>query len=238
MKKNFLFGVLALMLAGFWFGGASLADDLDCSDTAVANSGVIVCLNGTTWYDSLTGAINATNDNDTVTLLGDINSDVMVTVKTGITLNLNWHNLNFSSKFWFYFNWNINVTIEGSWSIVSSWSTIYSENCNLTINGWNIKSNYLGDENLYTLVLKNASWSINDWDFIAENKSSIRLTDNSSLTIDWGTFNAKEEVISMKNGTLTINNWEFTSTNLWVIYVNANTLLANIIINWWFFTIC
>ena len=33
MKKNFLFGALALMLAGFWFGGASLADgtwSIDC----------------------------------------------------------------------------------------------------------------------------------------------------------------------------------------------------------------
>jgi hypothetical protein len=28
MKKNFLFGLLAILLAGFWFGGASLAEDV------------------------------------------------------------------------------------------------------------------------------------------------------------------------------------------------------------------
>jgi hypothetical protein len=29
MKKNFLFAALTVLLAGFWFGGASLADDYD-----------------------------------------------------------------------------------------------------------------------------------------------------------------------------------------------------------------
>ena len=28
MKKSFLFSLMAILLAGFWFGGASLADDL------------------------------------------------------------------------------------------------------------------------------------------------------------------------------------------------------------------
>ena len=51
MKKNFLFGLLALMLAWFWFGGISLAED-------VAKIGDWEC--GTTWttcYENLLDAI-------------------------------------------------------------------------------------------------------------------------------------------------------------------------------------
>jgi len=53
MKKNFLFGLLAILLAGFWFGGASLAED-------VAKIGNWAC--GEPWitcYDNLTDAITA-----------------------------------------------------------------------------------------------------------------------------------------------------------------------------------
>lgn len=226
MKKNFLFGTLAVLLAGFWFGGASLAD---CTDSHVA------CLNNVTWYDSLTGAIDAAQNGDTVTLLDDIELDKLINVKTGIVLNLNWHDLNFSSNFWFYFNWTIDVIIEGNWSIVSNWSTIYSQDCNLTINGWNIKSNYSGDDAFYTLVFVNTSWSINDWTFESETEV-ISLQGGSSLTINGGTFSGEKHDVTVKPNTeLIVIDWIFMS-NYWNFYIEDKTWWSTVTIKWWEFT--
>ena len=52
MKKNFLFGLIAILLAGFWFGGVSLADN--------------VASIGETGYDTLTAAVAAAEDGDTI----------------------------------------------------------------------------------------------------------------------------------------------------------------------------
>ena len=57
MKKNFLFGTLAVLLAGFWFGGASLADD--------------VAQIGDTNYPSLAAAVSDAAPGATIKLLKD-----------------------------------------------------------------------------------------------------------------------------------------------------------------------
>ena len=74
MKKNFLFGVLAILLTGFWFGGISLA----CEEWDVAKV-------WETCYDNITNAIKwITGEYDTVELLKDITT----------TLYLWWSNTN------------------------------------------------------------------------------------------------------------------------------------------------
>ena len=74
MKKNFLFGILAILLTGFWFGGISLA----CEEWDVAKV-------WETCYNNITNAIKwITGEYDTVELLKDITT----------TLYLWWSNTN------------------------------------------------------------------------------------------------------------------------------------------------
>jgi hypothetical protein len=78
MKKNFLFGMLAVLLAGFWFGGASLAADcveateptnehvarVDNPAPVAADLSAYYCL-------SLRDAVEEAADGATITLLKD-----------------------------------------------------------------------------------------------------------------------------------------------------------------------
>ena len=116
MKKNFLFGTLAVLLAGFWFGGASLAADITCEDdTAVA------CINSLTWYTKLQDAINAASetDTDTVTLLTGITLESNVIIDKNIILDLNQKTIT-GDVYRFIFSWNIEATLTGNWTIITN----------------------------------------------------------------------------------------------------------------------
>jgi hypothetical protein len=85
MRKNFLFAALTVLLAGFWFGGASLAD---CTVTTQGDNEASLLSGDETHYCSLLEAVAAAQEGNTVTLLKNIALTSDVTVDKSITLDL------------------------------------------------------------------------------------------------------------------------------------------------------
>ena len=168
MKKSFLFGILAVLLAGFWFGGISLAE---CTESSVAKL----------WeecYDTLQGAFDAaTDENHLVILQKDIVWDEIsnygwnkiwldsdIPASNEFILDLSWHSIESTTKF------AINVvgkklivrdSSDGeSWIIHSTADQVVnlSEWSSLELEGWTISTD--GD---YAVVVFDDSWIYVKW---------------------------------------------------------------------------
>lgn len=230
MKKNFLFGTLAVLLAGFWFGGASLAD---CTATEQWSNEAMLSWETTITYCSLYDAITAANDGDTVTLLKDITISALdkIIVDNSIKLNLDWHTITSTDKSRFIFTGEINAEIYGSWTIknesTDAWHTMdVGHTTKLTIVDWTYISLYYNSIQVYwELTVKNATVQ-------AYNKAIIFVKNaNASGTIENWIFNSSENVAiaAFENSTLRILNWVFESPKHQAIYVDEN---SELIIDW------
>ena len=179
MKKNFLFAALAVLLAGFWFGGASLASDLDCSENAVANSGVVACI-GDTWYTKLQNAINAANSGNTIKLLNNINMAANEEISINKELIINWegHYIEWASSG--NTSWH-DIEIKWDWNITIN---------NLTLkNFWNEQN--LGDWHITPiLVVISYKWKL------TLNNVNIEWFNRWAITFGGGSFVMNNCIIS------------------------------------------
>ena len=241
MKKSFLFSLMAILLAGFWFGGVSLADDLDCSENAVANSGVVACINNTTWYTTLALAIANAQDNDTISLMDDItftaNIDgyIYAYVEKSININLNWHTIDPDDNV-LWFKWDIEASIY-SWKIIDedkNWELFVSDWASLTIKDWeykwvwyypviHIKQGWdLTIENATITSTHSAAWACiyNEWTLTIENANITALNylwiqNEWTLTIENATIIAPNYLWISNKWTLTIENATITAKS-WI----------------------
>ena len=208
MRKNFLFATLAVLLAGFWFGGASLAD---CEAPNIA------CI-GNVWYASLAEAVSNASSGDIITLLSNDNvsfswaaDTLKITIDRALTIdgkgftvfwsgdyaydNNNPHELFISSTAW-------NVTIKNltlSWFWVNSEVSrgrivpiyaSYSYAGDLTLDGVNF--NDFNDRALvlgnWTATIKNCSFNGNKTPTDAYYQQAIQVS-NAQVTLEWLTIN-------------------------------------------------
>ena len=119
-KKTFLFFLSSIFLAGFWFGGISLAaGDINCNETTA------IAKIGDECYTSLASAIDDAAESATIDLLknDDVSfsdSNLEIEINKSITINWNGKSIqwvsdaNANSSNWhdIYIYWNGDVTIE------------------------------------------------------------------------------------------------------------------------------
>ena len=143
MKKNFLFGLLAILLAGFWFGGASLAVDCDANTHEA-------CINNE-WYATLQSAIDAvTSDGWVITVMKDIadvknlNFTYSLTIQAAewnnITLTAAANDSNKNTVLWTVAEWKtVNFNgVKFDLSDVKYANAWYAAWFNLNGAGWNV----------------------------------------------------------------------------------------------------
>ena len=230
MKKNFLFGTLAVLLAGFWFGGASLAA---CTDTDVA------CLNDT-WYPSLKAAIEASADNDVITLLDNDEvsfdgSNLMLTIDKWVTIEGNGKYIKWVSNG--YDSWHVtlikgdkNITIKDLtfknfgdtlWFDTNGTTTpIYVHRTywwKLTLENVNIES-----YNSRGIVIGNGSFEINGWKIKWSSdqayQQAIESYVSTNSSISWLEITGVKDLVNWDDitdayGIMHAGNWTVTVTN-------------------------
>ena len=265
MKKNFLFGLLAIWLASFWFGGISMATDITVSDS---------CESPENCYDNLGDAI-AVEWNNRITLLSDVQIDGSIEIGKSLTLDLNWHSITISNDYQIIINGgDVNVTIEGNWSITKTawWSAlpmIFIKNwADVIIENWTFTAvNYVinigianGDSNAWGSLTINGGTFTNNG--LSESYSALisRNNENTEITINWWTItsdkstaiylmwwsleinnntevNAKVNCITQwANTNLTIKGWTFRSNGLWwIIYTKVDAWESGLTITGWEF---
>lgn len=185
MKKNFLFGLLALMLAWFWFGGISMA--ADCTDSAVAkNITKDVC------YSALNLAIQEVSDGDTITLLKGFDYNSVITVGNNFTFDFNWYTVATTVKNFFTVNGWKKLTINDTSGVTKGW-------INSTQGG----------------IFKVTNWSveINWWKFIWKSVLIVNWG-TASATVNYGDFEWQQDwnstaIQATKWAEITINDWIF-----------------------------
>lgn len=223
MKKNFLFSMLAVLLAWFWLGGVSMADN--------------VAQIGNTPYTTLGAAFDAAWDGETITLLSDLtrsSSTINITDKT-LTLDLDWHVINTSTSKLFTVNWwnlTVNNTSDTEWWVNSTaWSIFNVTAWNVTINAWTFtwKSTLI-------VAWENATAEVNDGTFVwyqNGNSTSVQAKHWAIVTINSWTFIAGQNPGDDKPQKV-IYAWD-DGNNCWKADQNYEIKWWTINVNGWYF---
>ena len=217
-KKLFLFSLLAVFLAWFWFGGISMADT-----EYVATTWDSCGWETLQWcYETLQAAVAAAQSGDTVTLLDNITLNSSVNVNKSITLDLWWKTLTM---------WNNNNN-----RLYADWSSVEATITNWTVNTYN--SVYAS--NWATLNLKD-SLTIN------AQEMAITSFTWGTVNINWWTYTANDNCVIWTNwsswrgdNTITINWWTFNGNISTNGYIACGIYVANddtVTVNWWTFNI-
>ena len=233
MRKNFLFGLLAIWLAGFWLGGVSLAD-YTCSD-----EWVIACI-GDVGYTSLQNAFTAwwnvvLKENVTIT-----DENLILNVAAGKTVNLDLNGKTIEknsqwtkyiidvvhgwtltiqdsseNKEWLIIRKNWMTAIRTKWTLNIEWGTITSEDWSA---GYTIaiKVDESGVGTYWTLTV---NWGILNW---WQAVQSWWLA-----TINWGILNWEANAWSYQYGwepwnpgKIVINDWSTINGNVFSLQYN------------------
>ena len=211
MRKNFLFAALTVLLAGFWFGGASLATGLACS----TESGAVACI-GDTWYSSLSDAISEAVDGATIKLINNYevaqNTMLLINNNKDLTIDWNWNTINWSS------NWNTtNHTILIWWTGNITLS-------NLIISGFGDDQDVVYSfaiSPLYTSASYKWKLTLN-WVGIEKFNRQAIVIGNGEFEINNCVFTGKGEENIYQQGIL-IYNWSWTITNTDISGIRAGS---------------
>ena len=173
MKKNFLFSLLAVLLAGFWFGGVSLADDAEINWTN---------------YPTIQDAIDAAIGGDTVQLKQDVTltSALTLTENKSIIFDMAGYTLTGSTRVFTITSWTLTITWDWKMGLQNDWDLIYVNGWNCVIENWSFK--------WWTVIY--AYWAssyvrINWWSFDGTsvwNRTAIHATYNAVMDIYWWDF--------------------------------------------------
>ena len=103
---------MTVFLAGFWFGGVSMAEEVDCGDINAVSQ---VWTTGKC-YITLWDAVTAAQNGDTITLSGDAVINETLDITKNLTINLNGHNITATDvrALWVKSG---DLTITGEWKI-------------------------------------------------------------------------------------------------------------------------
>ena len=248
---------MAMLLAGFWFGGVSLAGT--CTSESVAKI-------SNECYGTLADAIATANENDTVMLLKDIDLTENFAINVGIKLDLWWNTVNTNWK-WFYFNWNHTSEIS-NWTIVNNTWNVPAFDvdwwANVTIKNWTYSGiDYaICVEWWSTLTIENAivnasrqQWITVRWQStlviedgtFTSKETTIAVFNWSNVIINWWTYTAKDNFLVAANwtawvweNTITINSWTFNANIESVWYIACWIYAPNndtVNVNWWTFNV-
>ncbi len=220
MKKRLLLSLLAIFLAGIWFGGVSVAAEASIWGVS---------------YDSLVDAIAQANGK-TVKLENNVSLTNMLMIEnTTMKLDLNGYNIEKTNWNVIFVGTNGNLTIEWTWFVwiptdnndgtaivVKSW-------WKATINNWS----YQGWTAVYAYGT-DSEVTINSWNFIGTkswNRAAIHSVVDSLITINWWRFTAQptdswkpQKVIYAWANTNKCNTPSTTDSDLyvpWKIIVNG-----------------
>ena len=212
--------MLAVLLAGFWFGGVSIAAEASIWGVS---------------YDSLVDAIAQANGK-TVKLENNVSlTNTLMIENTTMTLDLNGYNIEKTNWNVIFVGTNGNLTIEWTWFVwiptdnndgtaivVKSW-------WKATINNWS----YQGWTAVYAYGT-DSEVTINSWNFIGTkswNRAAIHSVVYSLITINWWIFTAQptdswkpQKVIYAWANTNKCNTPSTTDANVyipWKIIVNG-----------------
>ena len=214
MKKNFLFSILAIWLAWFWFGGISMAD-------YVASIGdVDVCTaNNAPCYTSIAAAISAAKNGDTIKLLKDTTIWSMITLEKDIKLNVNGYKINSENETNSIFQVINDATLTIDWTVTNS--AVYWR-----LNAWmrtNNNGNIILNWGTYAVwsnqTVLHVNWTCKDSNITIKNVNITSTDDNGiqlngawTHTIENSTIKWKTAVY-LKAGNLTVTNSSLVSTS-------------------------
>jgi len=237
MKKNFLFGLLAMMLAWFWFGGVSMADAVvsNCEWVVIDGEWKTVVSNEGDFEKSLQcNEVKEINLNSDIVISKEI---VSTNYDNELTINLNSYNITSVVREWehawkhFYIElrWNFKIKWWENSKIALRFLDVY---WTLVLISWTIEST---DWELET----NAWWAwiwINQWGKVeikwwkVEWKWVYAIYNEGTLSIDWWEITSNYYTICNK-GTLSIGWWTLSTNNKnWNVIDN---ILWNIVMKGW-----
>ena len=235
MKKNLLFGLLALILAWFWFGGISMAEDITTLE------GLLAAINAE-WTEAI-DLWNLEINHDTTRDLkwktlnlnwvlsvitnwkitvsnGKINSNVTDVLKVDWGELVLWENLEVntsSSLFWILWNWNAVVNwakIKNTWT---QYTPIYVEKWTFTLEKWDIETAAM------SISVKEWEIIINWWKVESAAWSTIWLNNNlansdlqTKISIHWWEIIGNDSYATVywfKNTTITFDWWKIVAKN-------------------------
>ncbi len=221
MKKNlFLFSLLAVFLAWFWFGGISMADYV----ATTGNAESCVWESPAGCYDTLAAAISAAESGATVTLLKDVSETPIISWKNNITLDLGNNTLSVNSYWldiynstltvrngtinstgrrWIYLNYGNTFTLDATAKITGTW-------------GWIISDLYPSDKTETNTWVINGEIDVESIAILISAKSSLTLNNGAKIKgengiVIWEKAGSSEIVI----------NWDIEGSNVWVT-INGN----------------
>ena len=257
MKKNLLFAMLTLLLAGFWFGGASLATDY------VAKIGDADCTSETpTWcFDSLAAAISDAANWSIITMLSDyeITSAPRINITKELTLDLNGKtiskNVGGSTEYIFAVNQNAKLTIKDTWEngkiSRTAWVTTIQVLWELNvewgiIEAWNGCQDFENGCNWSSIAIKvddnftpDVYWTLNiNWWTIKSDGQAIQawwIANINGWTINWDVIAWTYEGDSA--GNITIKDWVIINWGVLAVQRYEGTdipsLQTKVNIQWW-----
>ncbi len=214
-------------------------------DTGTCNGNAVACI-GTTWYESLQTAVNTAN-NETITLINDINFSWAIEIKKPTTINLNWHSISTSNSY--LIDLYDNLSLEWTWTLESTFSSDPDRGTAIWIDG--------NEKTLNVWEWITVKW--NNWIVIWPDLDNHKFTVNLSWTIQanyiWFSING---TITDDSNSPTLNVWSTAKINAtqwtaiylawyWVTTIadwaeitwenSAIEIRAwKLIINWWTFT--
>ena len=223
MKKSFLFGLLAIWLAGFWFGGVSLADCTTVTDKTNEHVASITVSETTTYYCTLPAAISAAKDGDIIVMENDYSfpDNSTIIISKNLILDLNGHLIEKTyahTDYLFDVNAGKTLTVKDSaweWKISRKhWMTTIRVLWILIVNGGTIES--IDNDPYYSITIKcdeNGVWKggtviINSWTIIWWAWQAVQAWWNVTINgwvINWN-----------------VDSWAYKWWNPW-----------NVVINWW-----
>ena len=241
MKKNFLFIKMAVFLAGFWFGGVSMAwegistesetsaEFISCTEDCVAQIwgtkyATLAEANAVDWNGEISLIWNVNLNNETLTLTHPIVvNEWEVTISNGTITTTTVENL--FKIGWWTVTFGTDLTVNGvntvinvtSWKAIINWANITAGAIAGCVYKWEANAN---NHNCYVVF---ASWEsseieVIDWNVTWKHNGlweSIRVEWWAKATIEWWTIdNEYTHAISCswKWSTITIENWTIKNT--------------------------
>jgi len=240
-KKFFLFSLFAFLAAWFWFGGISMAA---CEGTTQDDNEASLTVGNEIHYCSLTDAVNAVNEGNTIVLLRDVEWALTITEGKSFTLDLGWHNITSSDSDTIsnhgtltILNWAVKTTAKNKWAIVNYpwwkitiWDINKKEETLVNISSENNKYARYSIKNMWTMIVNSAR--------ITKASSSASIIDNgwywnagNDRNVDWPSGCSSSATLTFNWWTVEWPNWEslnvIKNDDCGVLVINNGTFTSN-----------
>ena len=233
----------------YYIAGAALTQDENGTIVEDTNKNIVARVDGIGFTD-LASAIAAADDGDTVTLLANVNEDVLIPADADLTLDLNVFALTNVSDHTITNNGTLTIVGNGTVDNITHAHAAIMNNGTMTINGGTFTrsqetQDYVDDgaDNSWYTVVNKGTMTINDGTFTTADGQSANLgnrsslirngdaTDNSNVTlaINGGTFTSGANVLKNEAGAVisSITGGVFTMDNSVISWSGGNNVVQN-----------